>query len=61
MQQEVFEQIESIYFIDFAHNDNDGVTNKIDDDADMYKLNLKINLSYRSDFTDVADFELKVN
>ena len=61
MQQEVFEQIESIYFIDFAYNDNDGVTNKIDDDADMYKLNLKINLSYRSDFTDVADFELKVN
>ena len=58
MQQEIFDLIESIYFIDFINKDQNE-TNKIEDD--MYKLNMKINLSYQHDYIDVADFELKVN
>jgi hypothetical protein len=57
-QQEVFDLIESIYFIDFSNKGNLESNEIINND--IYKLNKKIWTSYLSDYTDVADFELKV-
>jgi len=60
MQQEVFDLIESIYFIDFSNKEQlNNETHEIID-HDIYKLNEKINKSYLSEYADVADFELKV-
>ena len=64
MQQEVFDLIENIYFIDFSNKDNfDTTTNQTNEiiDNDIFKLNEKIRRSYLSEYADVADFELKVN
>jgi hypothetical protein len=64
MQQEVFDLIENIYFIDFSNKDNfETTTNQTNEitDNDIFKLNEKIRKSYLSEYTDVADFELKVN
>jgi hypothetical protein len=54
MQQEIFDLIESIYFIDFF-NHEENKTEK------LLEINLKIDLSLQLDYIDAADFELKVS
>ncbi len=54
MQQEIFDLIESIYFIDFVNHEE----NKSEK---LLEINLKIDLSLQLDYIDAADFELKVN